>query len=208
MTTEHDSTAAWQTTAPPPMAPPPRRSGWVTAAAVVLITTGAIAALMGLMGLLAAFAFGSSWGDLMRGQPGVPPDVDIDAMVGVFAAVAIGFSVISLIWAAAHFAAGAGILGGREWGRITGIVLAILGGLLSLLFLALMLASFGAASEFATDPAFREELGAGYSAEMMGASFVMTVLMTVPFLIGYVVVLVVLIRNGAYFGRRPTAPPG
>lgn len=196
---------------PPPLQPiaGPRRSAWLTTAAVVLLAAGTLVALFGLIFLILGVASGSAWTELMSGQPGMPEDVDLEAMSGFMTGFMVALAIISLAWAAAHIAAGVGILAGRGWARVTGVVVSVIGLLISLLALVGTLASLGAASAMMGDPAFRAETG-GYSPEeLMGATIITGVVFVGPFIVGYLVALVALIRNGAFFDgpATVTAPP-
>jgi hypothetical protein len=131
--------------------------------------------------------------------------VSPEAATGMMTAFFIIIAVISLAWAAGHVAAGVGVLAGRGWARITGIVLSVMGLLYSLLLVALTLGSFGMTAEIMQDPELRDLYGPGYTPDMMGTSILLSMLFILPWLIGYVVVLVVLIRNGAFFNRPGVA---
>jgi hypothetical protein len=191
--------------APEPIALP-RRSGWVTTTAVVLFVAGALSGLVGLVFLILGLAGGSAFTDLMTGQPGMPEDVDIEAMSRVVTGVMGVIGAITLAWAAAHVAAGVGILAGRGWARVTGMVVSILGFLVSLLALVGTLASWGTASSvIMEDPVFLEEAG-GYSAgELMTATIITSVVFIGPFVIGYLIAAIALARNGRFFDRRARA---
>ncbi|MCA1588283.1 MAG: hypothetical protein LC744_06445 [Chloroflexi bacterium] len=175
----------------------------MTTAAVVMLLVGTLSALIGVVLLVMALAFGPAWMDLMAGQPGMET-VSPEAVTGMMTGFFLVMAVLSLAWAAAHVAAGVGVLAGRGWARITGIVLSVIGLLFSLLVVALTLGSLAMSAEMMQDPQFRDLYGPGYTPDMMGASILMSMLFILPWLIGYVVVLVVLIRNGAFF-NRPTA---
>lgn len=187
---------------------PPRRSAWVTTAAVLLLASGTLSALFGLIFLILGLAFGSAWTELMSGQPGVPEGVDVEAMSGFMRGFMVAIATVTLAWAVAHIAAGVGILAGRGWARITGMVVSILGLLLSLLALVGTLASMSAASAIMDDPEFRAETG-GYSPEeLMAATIITSVVFVLPFVVGYLIALIALIRNGAFFERpAPVAAP-
>lgn len=194
---------AWQAPAAP------RRSGWVTTAAVVLLAVGALSGLFGLIFLIIGLAFGSAFTEMMELQPGMPSDVNVGAMSGFLTGFMVAFAIIGLVWAAAHIAAGVGVLGGRGWARITGMVVSVIGLAFSILGLVGVVLSVGYAGTMMDDPAFRDLYGAGASEEMMGAALVTNLLFIVPFIVGYLIVLIALIRNGAFFDRRATNPaPG
>jgi hypothetical protein len=206
VTTGHETgwetAPAWPT--PPQPAAAPRRPGWVTTAAVLMLVVGTLSALIGVVLLVMALAFGPAWMELMAGQPGMET-VSPEAATGMMTAFFIIIAVISLAWAAGHVAAGVGVLAGRGWARITGIVLSVMGLLYSLLLVALTVGSFGMTAEIMQDPELRDLYGPGYTPEMMGTSILLSMLFILPWLIGYVVVLVVLIRSGAFFNRPVAA---
>lgn len=191
---------AWQAPAAP------RRSGWLTTSAVVLLAVGALSALFGLIFLIIGLAFGSAFTEMMAVQPDVPSDVNAGAFSGIFTGFMVGFAIISLIWAAAHIAAGVGILGGRGWARITGMVLSVIGLAFGILGVVGLIASVGITSAMLDDPAMQEfyaEYGTGAMTEdMMGVALLTNMLFILPFVIGYLIILVALIRNGAFFDRR------
>ncbi|HEX6127772.1 MAG TPA: hypothetical protein VF071_02000 [Candidatus Limnocylindria bacterium] len=111
----------------PPAAPPPlpARPAQVTAAAVILIVLGVLVALFGALSLLAGAVFPSiSESADFRDQFG-----DLSSALGglllVFGILLLGFGVLQVI-------TGMFVLPGRPWARISGLVLAVLGILFSL----------------------------------------------------------------------------
>lgn len=192
--------------APEPIAVP-RRSGWVTTAAVVLFVAGTLSALFGLIFLILGLAGGSAFTDLMTGQPGMPEDVDLEAVSSVMTGVMVVIGVITLAWAAAHIAAGVGILAGQGWARVTGLVVSILGFLVSLLGFVGILASLGATAAMVDDPDFLAETGASSAGELVAATIITSVLFILPFVVGYLIAIVALARNGSFFDRRGPAAP-
>lgn len=214
MTVGYEPQPAWESpqgSSPPPSLPRERRSGWVTTSAIVLLVIGALSALFSLLALLMGALFGSMWTDLMSTVPvegsgfegGSLDPGTAEAMGGFMTGFMIGIAIIGVIWSAAHIAAGVGILGARGWARITGIVLAVIGILFSALGLVGVVASIGMSSAMVNDPAFRDIYGSEFTAETMGSALLLNVLMILPFAIGYVIVLVALIRNGRFFERQP-----
>lgn len=201
MTTEDASATTRYSHPPPPAAAPSaRRSRWVTAAGVMLLTAAGLSGLLGLIMVLLGVALGPALVDMMPPDPGMPA-AEMDAMSGIFTGVMVGLGIIALIWAATHVAAGVGILGGRGWARITGIVLSLIGLLFASLALLTGLLSSGTTESMMQDPMFRD-LYAGMSPEQAALeSLLFTVSFTVPFIIGYLIVLVTLIRSGAFFDR-------
>jgi hypothetical protein len=203
--TGYGAAPAWP--APPQPTAPPRRPGWVTTAAVLMLVVGTISALIGVVLLVMGLAFGPAWSELMAGQPGTPETANPEAVAGMMSGFFLVIAVVSLAWAAAHVAAGVGVLAGRGWARITGIVVSVMGLLYSLLLVALTLGSFGMSDEMVQDPELRDLYGPGYTPDMMVTSLMLSMLFILPWLMGYIVVLVVLIRNGAFFNRPAAAVP-
>lgn len=210
MTTGYETqpNPAWPPPPTPVAAAPPAsgRPGWVTTAAVLLLVVGALSALGGMLMLILGLVLGSEWTELMAlesGDAAVAPEAVAGMMTGVLVVIAI----LALAWASGHVAAGVGILGGRGWARITGMVLSVIGLVFSVVLLLLTVASFGMTAAMMEDPEFRDLYGPGYSADLMGTSMVTSLLFVLPWLIGYIVVLVVLIRNGAFFNRPRAAVP-
>jgi hypothetical protein len=114
---------AW---APPP--PPPATVGQRTtlslAAGILLVVLGAFGALIGLLiltigrGVIQAFDF--------TGMPGTENIQDPNALVsGVIAF----FGIFLLVCSTFYIVGGVGVLRSRSWGRVTGIVIGILAGL-------------------------------------------------------------------------------
>jgi hypothetical protein len=108
---------------------PTARPGSVTAAGVTLIVLGVLALLLGLLFLLggAIFAGAAGGGVEIPETPGVPT-----GMFTAFAGFILVFALIVLAWGAVQILTGIKVLGGRGWARVTGIVLAAIGALLSL----------------------------------------------------------------------------
>lgn len=123
-TPSHDS-------APPPPPPPAvaQRPGMVTAAGVTLIVLGALTLLVSVILLLGV--------GLFAGAAGGIPESEVPAgMGGLFGAFAGAIFVIMLIVAGfgvLQLVSGIQVLAGRNWARITGIVVAAIAGLLALL---------------------------------------------------------------------------
>lgn len=180
-----------------------RRPGWVTASAVLLLIVAAISGLIGLGLVLLALVAGPSFAEFIGG---VMPEIGADAVGGLITATMAVFGVVALVWAGGHTAAGIGILGGRGWARITGMVLAVIGLLLTALMLGGTLATIGETEAMMRDP-FYADLYAGMTPEqVVTESIVGAVAFNGPFIAGYLVVLVTLIRSGRFFREPP--PPG
>lgn len=110
--------------APPPI--PPRRSGIANAAGVVLIVLGVLTAIAAIAAFaltgMAEDAFGAGGAELPGGMEWT------DAIGQALAIVA----AILLVLAVGYVLSGVGVLRGSQAGRWGGIVLGVLGGLLSL----------------------------------------------------------------------------
>jgi hypothetical protein len=119
----------WSAPASGPVVPAAARPGSVTAAGVILIVIGILTLLLGLLVLLGGALFAGAAGGALEfpDTPGVPA-----GMVGAFAGFFLVFAVIVLAWGAIQILAGIKVMSGRGWARITGIVLAVIGILLSL----------------------------------------------------------------------------
>jgi hypothetical protein len=102
------------------------RPGIVTGAGVTMIALGALIVLFGLFALVAGAFVGGAANQLNVSTPG------FSGMAGAFAGVIIVFALILLAFGILDIVAGANVLGGRPWARITGIVIAAILGLLSL----------------------------------------------------------------------------
>lgn len=121
---------------PPPAAPPANwggdapaarmaRPGAVTAAGIVMIVLGVLTLLLGLLFLVGAAAIGGA-----ANSPGLNSQIGslggaVGGFIAVVAAIVIAFGALQVI-------AGINILPGKNWARITAIVLAVIAGLLSL----------------------------------------------------------------------------
>jgi hypothetical protein len=129
----HDAPPPAATTDPsaPPPAPAPasaERPTLVTAAGITLIVLSVFTLLIGLFLLIGVGLFAGAAGS-------IPADADMPGMGGlvgafagaifVFMLIVIGFGVLQLI-------SGIKVLGGRNWARIMGIVVAAIAALLSL----------------------------------------------------------------------------
>jgi hypothetical protein len=125
----------------PPGAPPPGYQGWVqpaaaapqslrpglvTAAGITMIAIGAIVVLFGLIFLLAGAIIGGAASQIDTQMPG------FGAMSGAVTGVVIVLAIILLAVGMLDIVAGAKVFSGRGWARMTGIVLAVILGLLGL----------------------------------------------------------------------------
>lgn len=113
--------------APPPAMPAPHgRPGLVTGAGIAMIVMGGLITLLGLLTLLLGGLFGGVAGAIEFRAPG------FGGFAGLAAGILIVFAVILLAIGILDIVAGANVLGRRGWARITGIVLAVILGLISL----------------------------------------------------------------------------
>ena len=112
---------AW--TPPPPIVS--NRPGTVTAAAIILIIFGVLFALFGLLFMLAGALFPA-----LRDSPELSGQFgSLPPSFGVFVLVV---GAVLAVWGALEIVAAIFVLSGRTWARITAMVLAILGALISL----------------------------------------------------------------------------
>lgn len=109
-----------------PAATRPSRPGTVTGAGITMIVLGALIVLFGLFALVAAAFVGGAANSINVQTPG------IGGIAGAVAGVIIVFAVILLAIGILDIVAGANVLGGRSWARITGIVVAVILGLFGL----------------------------------------------------------------------------
>jgi hypothetical protein len=99
----------------------------VTAAGVVMIVLGALVTIFGLLFLLGGVFISGAGSNIESQVPGM------QGMSGAVAGVVIVLAIIFLAVGILDIVAGANVFGGRGWARVTGIVLAVIIGLLSLL---------------------------------------------------------------------------
>jgi hypothetical protein len=99
----------------------------VTAAGVIMIIFGAILCLFGVLFLIGGAFVGGSGARFENELPGV------GVTAGAVAGVIIVFAFIFLALGILNIVAGANVFGGRGWARITGIVLAAIFAVFSLL---------------------------------------------------------------------------
>jgi hypothetical protein len=109
------------------------RPGLVTAAGVLLIVLGVLTLIIGVVGLLGAAMFAGAAGSL--GETADAP-AGFGNMMGAFAGLVVVFVILIFAWGVLQIVAGAKSLSGRNWARITGIVIGVIGVLLFLAGLA------------------------------------------------------------------------
>lgn len=122
--------SAYEQAPPPPAAtvpPAPERPTVVTAAGITLIVLSAFTLLIGLIMLIGV--------GLFAGAAGSIPDADmpgVGGLVGAFAGAVFVFMLIVVGFGVLQLLSGIKVLAGRNWARITGIVVAAIMALLSL----------------------------------------------------------------------------
>jgi hypothetical protein len=158
----------------PPASGPVRRPGSVTAAGVLLIVAGSLAALIGVLFVIAgAVVNNSNFG----------PFDNVGAVV-----IVIG--VLVLVYAVFEIISGAKVMALRNGWRIAGIVFAAIGVVFSFFS---VIGSFSSENRLTVDSA--GNLVARHGANPGG------IVVGVIFLAMYLFTLVVLARNGRYFQR-------
>lgn len=98
----------------------------VTAAAIVMFVLGGLITLFGLLMLLLGGLLGGAASGMDFRAPG------FGTFFGAAAGVLIVFAIILLAIGILDIVAGAGVMGGRSWARVTGIVLAVILAIFSL----------------------------------------------------------------------------
>jgi hypothetical protein len=179
-------------------AEPPRSdgaSGLVVGAGVILLV---IAALLGLVGVLALLG-GAILGQLstISGPDSGLTQDQIDTLSSVGRAFILVFGGIAVAIGLAHLLSGIGVLRRRSWARILGLVMSVLGVLLWLLILV----STVAASGQAIPAGYLENRGLTpeeYQA-LARTGWIVGVSVSGIALAAYGFVLVVLIRQGREF---------
>lgn len=113
---------AWQ--APPPVvAAPGGRTGLAAAAGVILLILGILGGLLGLFVAVVGGSLAASFGDLIE-IPGVSdPSGVVGGMVAFFGIIVVVYSLVYLF-------AGIGVLRSRSWGRVMGLIVGIISGLI------------------------------------------------------------------------------
>ena len=98
----------------------------VTGAGITMIVLGALVTLLGLFVLIAGVFIGGAANQINISTPG------FNGFAGAVAGVVIVIALVFLAFGILDIVAGANVLGGRSWARVTGIVVAAIFGLLSL----------------------------------------------------------------------------
>ena len=116
-------------TPPPIYAPPPPTPGaggrttLAAAAGVILLILGILGGLLGLFVAVVGGSLASSFGDLIE----IPGMNDPSSFVGGMIAF---FGIIVVIYSLVYVFAGIGIVRSRNWGRVMGLIVGILSGLI------------------------------------------------------------------------------
>ncbi|PZR63886.1 MAG: hypothetical protein DLM71_03300 [Chloroflexi bacterium] len=156
---------------------------------VILLVLGVLSAIWGLLFLLSqAVMSGLSPNNPAFSTPELQ-GIDMRGMLGAMSAVMVVLAIIALGFAAAHIAAGIGVLRRRGWGRITGMVLAVLGILLDAVVVLSSLASLRQSSALAARSTMIDPT----------TTVVVVLVVIAVFLAAHVVIVVGLIRSGRHF---------
>ncbi|HUG30079.1 MAG TPA: hypothetical protein VMQ65_06180 [Candidatus Limnocylindria bacterium] len=119
---EAQPAVTWQ--APPPVvAVPGRRTGLAAAAGIILLLLGILGGLLGLFVAVVGGSLSASLGDMVE----IPGLSDPSGVVGGMVAF---FGVIVVVYSLVYLFAGIGILKSRNWGRIMGLIVGIISGLI------------------------------------------------------------------------------
>jgi hypothetical protein len=123
--------------APAPVAPPPPvtwaappaavavaggRTGLAAAAGIMLVILGILGGLLGLFVAVVGGSFASQFGDLVE----VPGVNDPGSVMAGFIAF---FGIIVVVYSLVYLIGGIGVLRSRGWGRVMGLIVGILSGL-------------------------------------------------------------------------------
>lgn len=121
--------------APPPVAPPVTwapapaavaapgsRTGLAAAAGIILLILGILGGLLGLFVAVVGGSIASSLSDLVE----IPGISDPSGVVG---GVVAFFGILIVVYSLVYLIGGIGILRSRNWGRVLGIIVGILSGL-------------------------------------------------------------------------------
>ena len=182
--------------------------GTVTAAAVILLIYGALGSLATIFMLLAVVLFAQlpnmmpSDAYLYPGYRGFNEE-SFRSVMTMGLVCMVGIAVVGALLAAAHLAAGIGVLKRRSWARILGLVVSGVAVVVLLLWLASAVFSISMPfpDSFGTVPGFDEQWYRSMRATMLGFGIGFTALIGAP----YIFVMAVLIRRGDVFERASGA---
>lgn len=112
----------WQAPAPV-VAVPGGRTGLAAAAGIILLILGILGGLMGLFVAVVGGSLAASLGDMVE----IPGLSDPRGVVG---GVVAFFGILVVVYSLVYLFAGIGILRSRNWGRILGLIVGIISGLI------------------------------------------------------------------------------
>jgi hypothetical protein len=192
---------AWAPPVQPPRRPLP---GSLLAAGVLLLIGAGLAGLTGVLMFLTGAMFDQLPANIDTGNL---TEEEFRASMDLARGFILGLGVGALLVALAHLLAGIGVLRRRGWGRILGLVVAILG----ILFLGLgLLGSLVAISQPFNEASIQARgMTAEQARSMLGITLaIMAGLMAIGLAI-YIFIVVVLATGGSAFEEGPDAsPPG
>jgi hypothetical protein len=113
---------AWQAPVATPL--PPGRTSAVSGAAIILLVLGVIGLLAGLAVAASGAVIGRGGNQSFEGLPGFP--AGSAPAIGGFVVIV---GVLIVVYSLAYIASGIGVLRMRDWGRILGVVLSIISGI-------------------------------------------------------------------------------
>lgn len=113
---------AWQAPAPA-VVMPGSRTGLAAAAGIILLILGILGGLMGLFVAVVGGSLAASLGDMVE-IPG------LNDPRGVVGGVIAFFGILVVVYSLVYLVAGIGILRSRNWGRIMGLIVGIISGLI------------------------------------------------------------------------------
>ena len=173
---------AWPTeSAPPPR--PSGLSGWLLTAAVILFVMGALAILGGLLiGVVMM---------VVSAAPQVFEPGGTDAVLGAMTTLVVFFGIVLGAAGILHIVAGVGVLRRAMWGRVMGMVVALLGVILTVVSTVWNLVPSSMVDPFTGEP----------YPPLTEGEIVLNVAMTAATVGAYVLVVAVLVRRGAEFDR-------
>lgn len=108
--------------APPAVAAPGSRTGLAAAAGIILLILGILGGLLGLFVAVVGGSIASSFSELIE-IPGISDPSNVVGGVVAF------FGILVVIYSLVYLVAGIGILRSRNWGRVLGLIVGILSGL-------------------------------------------------------------------------------
>jgi hypothetical protein len=109
--------------APAAVAAPGGRTGLAAGAGVLLLILGILGGLLGLFVAVVGGSFASTFGDLMDVEGLSDPG-------SLFGGIIAFFGILVVIYSLVYVFAGIGILRSRGWGRVMGLIVGILSGLI------------------------------------------------------------------------------